>query len=238
MKSIIISLALCFTFNLLIAQGIESLPDLNGNLNDWYSSVNDLSSPIMKGTYFYYTQEQMVTQDQNPFYKQGWDQLGSITFEGRTYSNMNMVYNTSEDVLLIWSWDMRLEGIKSLLIDQTKIDAFIIHKDRFLSEKHANVGRPGFYRVIVEGENLALYAKEEKRGSLEGMYYEFEENRQYYLRYNERTFKYNRKSSLYRIFPEYKKQIRKYINTSFSSWKKGDERLLKATLTYCDSIVK
>lgn len=221
-----------------MAQGFEHLPSIGGDLETWYSSiVQDIESPVMQGTHFYKKEEQIITSDENPFYTKGWDRLGRISYEGRQYSKMNIIYNTSEDLLLVRSWEMGLNGTQSLLIDQTKIDSFIIHNDKFLSFKYAKVGDEGFYRQVMQGKNIGFYSKEIKTGDLDELVYEFNEQRLYYVRYRDKTYNFKQIPSLYKIFPEHKKEIKKFIRDNFSGVRKNNEVLFQRILNHFDLIV-
>lgn len=221
-----------------MAQGFEQLPSIGGDLEAWYNStVQGIESPIIQGTHFYKKEEQIITPDQNPFYGEGWDRLGKISYEGRQYSKMNIIYNTSEDLLLIRSWEMDINGTQSLLINQTKIDSFIIHSDKFLSFEYAKVGDEGFYRQVMQGKNVGFYSKEKKTGDLDGLIYEFEEQRHYYIRYRDKTYNFKQIPSLYRIFPEHKKQIKKFIKDNFSGVRKDNEALFQLILNHFDLLV-
>lgn len=225
----------------LMSQDFDQIPSLGGQLDDWYSSLgNTPPEPFMQGVYYYNGTEGAISPGQTPFYNNNWDRQGALTYEGRQYSNLIINYNTVKDVLLIWSWEMSKEGIQSLLIDQSKIDSFSIHNEKFVSYKYARVNSndsEGFYRKVMQGNNVICYAKEIKTGELEDLVYEFSESRGYFVQYKGETFNYNRRSSLYRIFPSYKKQIKQFIRENFSTWR-SDEQLLKYSLHYFDSIVK
>lgn len=241
MKGLLIVIIQCFLTTALLAQDFEQLPTLNGHLDQWYSEVSNQSlAPIMKGVYFFHGDEEILSPGQTPFYKKGWDQQGSVTFEGHHYPILNINYHIVKDLLLIWNWDMPIKGTPSLLVDQVKIDSFSIHNETFISNQHAKVTTNddyGFYRKVMQGNQVSCYAKETKTGQLEGVIYKYEEKRQYYIKYKENTYDYKRKSSLYKLFPEHKKVIKAYLRANYSPVRKG-EPILKNVLHHLDLMLE
>ncbi|WP_370086866.1 hypothetical protein [Ekhidna sp.] len=222
-----------------MAQDFNSLPTIGGDLDSWYSSIaNNINTPVLKGVYFYIQEDQMITPDQNPFYEEVWDYNGSMTYEGRLYQNMNLTYNVSSDQLLVWSSEMSKNGLKSLLINQSKIDSFTIHDHKFLNYRHAKIGDQGFYRKMMHGKHIICYSKVTKTGSLQGFDYEYEEQRKYWIKYKNSLTNYKRISSLYKIFPDFKKQIRNFLKENHFIFKDDKENRLQLILSYCDSLVK
>lgn len=192
----------------------------------------------MNGVHYYKREDQMITPDQNPFFEESWDHEGSLTYEGRQYPKSTITYNISEDILLIWSPEMNKGGQKSLMIDQSKIDSFQVHKQLFLNYKHAGIGNRGFYKKVMQGKHLTCMSKISKTGSLEDVDYIYEEKRQYWVRYKAKNHNYKRVSSLYQIFPSLKKQIKRYHNEIRFILREDKERYIQLMLYYCDSIVK
>ena len=235
--------AVIFTFlfglqNTITAQVYKHLPQLDGDLEGWHKTVaKNLDPPFMQGSYYFIDEKETMTPSQNPFYKEAWEENGTISYEGRIYSGINMIYNITNDVLLIWSYEMSKSNIKSLLINQTKIDSFIVHSEVFLRHDLAEIGVGGFYRKVMKGNHLSCFAKEKKTGELKDSNYEYEYDRQYYIKYHDKTFKYRGISSIYKMFPSHKKQIRKYMRQEGFIMRRKDEAVLKSVLSYCDNMV-
>lgn len=241
LKKILIPLFHFYVLSGLSAQDFDQFPTLNGNLEEWYSELTgNGDSPIMNGIYHYDENEELISPRQTPFYKMGWDYFGQITYEGRVFPRIDIIYNTSENLLLIRNSKMEKDGERSLLIDQTKIDSFTIHNDKFLHFNHAKVGQRGFYKLIMRGGNIECFGKETKMGQPKGSVYEFNENTNFYIRYKNQVHIYRQASSLYKIFPNQKKEIRRFIrdNLLFTVSRKNKESFLIAVLNYCDSIVE
>ncbi len=241
MKKLLILLVHFFVISGLAAQDFNQFPSLSGNLDTWYNGITENSeAPLMNGVYHYDEKEELITQYHTPFYKTGWDYYGEVTYEGRHFSRVDIIYNTSEDMLLVRNLNMEKAGVKSLLIDQSKIDSFTIHNDKFLSFEHANIGQKGFYKVIMQGESIDCFAKEFKIGQPAGTVYQFNKNTHYYIRYKGQIYNYRQVSSLYRIFPNLKKDIKRFMreNNSFTLSRKRKASFLSSILNYCDSIVE
>ncbi|MEM7297239.1 MAG: hypothetical protein AAF391_03115 [Bacteroidota bacterium] len=223
--------------NVGIAQDFEGLPNLGSSLDSWSNSAtDDIYSAILHGTYFYKTDEQLISPGESPFFE-GWDRNGAITYEGRHFNNINIIYNASEDLLLIWSLNMRKDDQKSLLINQHKIDSFTIHNQKFLNYRHVRIGTRGFYKKVMQGKHITCYSKFTKTGSLEELEYIYEEKSQYWIKYRDEIYEYKRISTLYKIFPEYKKQIRTYMNENRLAARLDRERFLQFMLYHCDKLL-
>ena len=225
---------------MVMSQKFEQLPPIGGDLDQWYSDVtHDIKAPIMKGVYFYHGEEEIISPGQTPFYKEGWDPQGTLTFEGRHFSNLNITYHIANDLLLIWNWDMDVDGTPSLLVEQSKIDSFQIHHEVFVHNRYAKIdmkGSSGFYRKVMYANQVSCYAKESKSGHLDGTIYKFDEKRQYFVRYDNVTYPYKRKSTLYKIFPDYKKEIKAFVRENYSSSRSSDWLLINV-LHYLDPML-
>lgn len=241
LKKILIPLLLFYVFSSSRAQGFDHFPTLNGDLEEWFSGLTGNSeTAIMKGIYHYDEKEELISPHQTPFYKTGWDYFGKITYEGRVFPRIDIIYNTSEDLLLVRNPKMEKDGERSLLISQSKIDSFTIHNDKFLYFKHAKIGKRGFYKLVMRGRSIQCFAKETKMGQPKGSVYEFNENTNFYIRYKNQIHTYRQASSLYKIFPNQKKELKRYIgeNLLFRLSRKNKESFLNSVLNYCDSIVE
>jgi len=199
--------------------------------------VNESETPIMNGVYHFHEKEELITRYHTPFYKAGWDQNGSVTLEGRYYPKVHLIYNSSEDLLLLWSSHMRKAGEKSLLINQSKVDSFTVHNDKFLHYRHAKLGNSGFYKAVVRGQKIQCFAKETKSSQLAGTVNEFNEKSTYFIRYAGVIHTYRQVSSLYSIFPAHKSEVKSYLRANPSN-RKDKASFLRSVLTFCDSIVK
>ncbi|MDW3194562.1 MAG: hypothetical protein R8G66_19445 [Cytophagales bacterium] len=241
MKKLLILFFCVHTISELSAQDFDQFPSLSGDIAHWYKAITTNSeAPLMNGTYYYDEHEELISQYHTPFYKTGWDYYGQITYEGRLFPRVDIIYNTSEDLLLIRNLNMEKAGERSLLIKQSKIDSFTIHNDKFLRFTHAKIGSAGFYKLIIRGKSMECFAKESKTGQPAGTVFEFNPKTNFYIKYKDEIHPYRQKGSLYKIFPAHRKEIKKYIreNSLFILSRKKKEVFLRSILNYCDSIVK
>lgn len=235
--------AVIFTFlfgllNTVTAQVYKHLPQIDGDLDSWHKTVaKNLDPPFMQGSYYFIDEKETMTPSQNPFYKEAWEENGTISYEGRIYSGINMIYNITKDVLLIWNYEMSKSNVKSILVNQAKIDSFVVHNEIFLRYDLAQIDGKGFYRLVMKGKHISCFAKEKKTGEFKDSNYEYQYDNQYHIRYQYKTFKYRGLSSIYKIFPGHKKQIRKYIRQEGFIMRGKNDAALKSVLSYCDNIV-
>lgn len=221
------------------AQGFNQLPNLDGDLDEWYRSISkETETPIMKGVYFFENELRPISATEHPFYGRVWDINGDVTFEGRQFKNLNIAYNIKKDFLLIWDWNMDKIGDKPLLVNQSKIDSFKIFDRRFVRSKYLGIDENGFSSVIMKGKKISCYTQKKKISINEDDGVNFKDKNKYFITYQNETYDYKKKSSLYKIFPDQKKLIRKYIAENVGFFEKDNDYHLQVVLEYCDLIVR
>lgn len=222
----------------LSAQNFMSLPELDGDLDFWYDTVvQDIQVPLLQGTFYFKDDNKSVTHKQNPFYNETWDPSGVIHFDGRPFGPIQLIYNSLEDIVLIWSWDVTLRDPKSLLVDQARVDSFRVHNDKFVNYKLAKIGKRGFYRVVMQGNRVACFAKEVKTIRLDGTAYEYKKKTLYSVTYRDQVYDCKTVSSLNKIFPDHKKQVRQHLRSNSYVFLSDKEFRLQFTLNYLDTIL-
>ena len=228
--------SLIFIVFTIKSQGLSSKPDLDGDLDIWFSSVSGENFyPFLEGSY-YFISEGSNSRYEHPFYQSIWTE-GSLVYEGRKYQDVTMAYNIVKDVLLIWNWDMKKGGEKSLLIDQNKVDSFVIHNDKFVGSTTLGMG-DGYHQEIHHGDSIGCYAKRYKLVEINQRSTEYTNKSDLIILYKGRMYNYRGKSTLFKIFPEYKKDIKRYIRKNIASYSRRNDDGLRQVLAYCESLMK
>lgn len=222
----------------LSAQSFDNIPNLDKNLDDWYLSVSQNSqAPILKGVYFYEDEARAITIKEHPFFGEVWDINGSLSFEERYFEKINLAYNIKKDVLLVWHWDMENSTTKSLQIDQSKVDSFRVHNQKFVHAKYTGLSEDGFYAEIIQGKKITCYAKKWKTSEINGAEIYFTEKSKYFIIYKNEIYDYRNKSALFKIFPDQKKQLKYYFKAIGNVFEKDNDLQTMTLLKYCESIV-
>ena len=195
------------------------------------------SRPFEEGILFNSKDPQTVTEHQ---YLQSLAWInGILVYEGRTFKDVTLNFNVYEDVLLVESKRMEVDGVKSLLIDQTKIDKFFIGGDEFVSYRAlTNPPMPsGFYEKYFDGERLDCYIKHKKAKYVTNEGVEYRNENQIYLLTDKSYFEYNSKKTFFTLFPEYKSELKAFFRNNSITLSKRKTEDLPRVLSYCDELI-
>ncbi|WP_373518713.1 hypothetical protein [Pricia sp.] len=189
----------------------------NKKYYNWFDQqIGTQNLQIYKGTA--YVEEYRTINEKHKFFKTSEFLPGSINYEGQPYYELQLKYDSYEDVLLINSKNgkgtvLRLNSakIKNFVIDAHKF----INTDRGIQEANEV---SGFYEVLLETSSFTLLKKNKKnilkKIRSELVYYEFKSDIEIYLNYKGKYYPIPKKRDLIRIFPEFKKNINAYYNTA------------------------
>ncbi|WP_289664644.1 hypothetical protein [Flavobacterium panacagri] len=138
---------------------------------------------------------------------------GSVNYDGQTYYDVNLKYNTYKDELILSPHGESKYSTISLIQDKTS--SFILNGKNFvnLNKKISTLPQltTGYYEVTVLRDGFNFYIKHFKK--LENktvdtkIYSNFIESNSYFVFYKENFYTSNSKSEILKIFPNQKKQI-------------------------------
>ena len=101
--------------------------------------------------------------------------------------------------------------------------------------------KAGYYIRLSEGEKMQLFCKEKyvlrQEVSLDGSFYYFERNTRYYLLYNDQYHTVKNKNSFFKLFPQYKKQINKFVKDHKLDFKLQADVSLSSLVNYCEELL-
>lgn len=170
-----------------------------------------------------------------PYFESDNLQMGSVSYQGRLYTDMNLFYNLVTDEVIIPDFP------RTALINlpQGKVDFFTIGKHVFVAlENNPSNGLPadGFYEELFQGEP-GMYARREKRlvvgtGSEENVYVSYNT---YYLKKNNRYYVVESKASLLDLLKDQEVPLKKYIRANklkFKIKKDLESSLVLTTMYY------
>ncbi|MFY0626726.1 MAG: hypothetical protein JXR07_10535 [Reichenbachiella sp.] len=210
--------------------------NLEGDTKQWYDNTVGIENiGILEGTFFLMPAQSPA---QHQVYKNlVWAQ-GDLLYKGQLYSEIDMMYNIYSDQLILRNLGVSSSMDQAILPDQNCIPSFTIHDDRFLylSDPLGPNMTPGFYQSRFDGKSLDLLIKWTKKQNTESNRVQYEEETSVFLSYNGQYSKYNGERSLLKLFPEHKREIKKYIRTNMGYLKKQvDENLVQAVI-FCDKL--
>ena len=160
---------------------------------------------------------------------------GSVTYDGQTYYDMNMMYDLDTDNLIV---TLKSGSVASFLqLIRSKVNEFTIDGSRFVyfdgfAENSTAVN--GFYEVLLENNSLSLLKKHKKNKKrrleeLDGnrAYYEFVDAYEYLLFAGGEYKNIESRSDIIKRYPNLKKEIKTFYNKNKKLKKNQPDIFLK-----------
>ncbi len=183
---------------------------LEGDLDAWYESKNrSVGSLEAVGTYLTVSAPFLSLKDQ--YISKYWE-LSNISYRGRVFHNVGLVYDTFLDVVFLKD-PLRSFPIK---VQQDHVEWFEIKGHHFERVE----GQEGFYEVLYNGDSHTLLKKVRivKKGEsshTEEAYYE--RTNKYLMKMNGQLKPVLKKSSFIKLFPSRKADINNYVKANLRS---------------------
>ncbi|NQZ78144.1 MAG: hypothetical protein HRT61_18870 [Ekhidna sp.] len=195
------------------------------------------AKPYEEGMIFLSDDPQSLSEHQN-LLSLGWIK-GTLVYDGRIFHEVDMNYNVFEDILLLLSLRMNTKHVKALKTDQKKIDEFVIGDRVFVN--HAEIkGAPkpsGFYEILFDGQHIDAFAKHGKWKMIQKDGVKYMEQKQVFLRDDNRFHEIKSITSLYRLYPSLKKELKLHVNRNGKRFTKRKTSDLPEILGYCDQLL-
>ena len=159
--------------------------------------------------------------------------IGNIHYDGQTYYDVSLKYALYNDELILNPYG-ESNRIGIVLI-QDKVDSFSINGKNFVKINKNNSSltdfATGYYETSPIGENFIFYIKHlkdiHKRIDGNGLYYNFTEKNQFFIKYKTLFYTINSKSDIIKIFPEYKKQINEFYSSNRKILKSDENQFME-----------
>lgn len=153
-----------------------------------------------------------TTGDNHLYYIDRYE-TGSLIYEGQSYYNIKLKYDTYRDLLVLNPFD-ESENI-GINVITTKVESFSIQDKNFvnINKKDLDVREftPGYYEENKITPDFKFYIKHHKNQQKvinEGILsYNFKENNSFFLDLKNKIYPIKSKNNIIKLFPEQKKQI-------------------------------
>lgn len=174
--------------------------------------------------------------DQNKFTK------GRIWFEDRVFDNILLNYDLEKDMLVVCEKDIHNKFIYYYL-NNSKVKAFTIQNANSPLEAHfikypstPTSTKSFFYQLLQDGEIKLLlrhkkYVLKETSEMILGKYVR---NEKIYLAHNNQLFRLRNRRSILNLFPDKKKQLKKYMRQNRLYPSKRNLTAFKSVVNYCN----
>lgn len=243
-KSLIGILFFCF-----VLQGVlhaQSLTDTSANLNtaitrvrdNFYKSIGDQSWLYNGEEYNYYD----PAIKGNPYLMDVKDwSPGSVTYNGFSYTNINMLYDIFNDQVIV----LLPNGVLPIILLSEKVSSFDLlgHRMVYLANKHLGNGtlKTGFYDELYGG-NTQILARREKSKQTQDTFQTiisyFLPSVSYYITKNGVYYPVNNQGEILAVLKDHKKELQQYIKGNNIKYRKDREQAMVKIAAYYDHLTE
>lgn len=174
--------------------------------------------------------------DNQPYYISSEFVDAVVVYNKREYHNQRVRLDTYTDNFLILSPD----GY-SIVLDRKKVEKVTYHSREIIRyNPPANSGlKEGYYLSLFSGNQLSLLGKERamKRILPSKVEFTFDRSTRYYLIRNGQHYQVKNRGSFTKLFPEFKKQIKKFSKDNQLNFRENREYSLAALGRYCNELL-
>lgn len=207
--------------------------DLDGDIDSWFQQINTNVPPYLQGIQYNIIGQ---TRNQHQYYKSlSWVE-GDLTFSGREFHKVEMLYNTYEDVLVIPNFGVKTSGVPAILLNQAHVDAFSMYGAKFIHLQDSQIPPPGkgFYELYYEGKNFTVLVKHSKLKDTSASGIVYKDKREAFILINDICYDLVNKKTLFNLYPEQKDELRKFMRNNDVKFSKQRQEGLKELLKFCD----
>ena len=206
--------------------------DLDQEVSLWFDDqLGREKSQIVLGNY----QAIQLSPGSHPFYKDKFWIEGTVKYRGEVFRKIKMRYNAFGDYLIISHPTNLTIADQPIKLNQNDISWFYLSDSKFKNYKSLTSNN-GMYNVLYEGSEIEFVAKRikleytERRSDPIG--YKAADN--YYLIIDNKLVSIKSKGNFGRIFPDLKKDIKKYAARYPSRISSKTENMYSALVSFCN----
>lgn len=206
--------------------------DLGVDVVAWYDDQIGLENAgLVVGTYHNWNR---ASRDSDPFLVSDRWALGTIRYRGQTYTGINLLYDVYEDLVYLQHPTKLIYSNQVIKLIPHQIEWFDFHGRRFyfINDKVLQ-HRPGFHEKLYEGQSVTLLAKRIKEQRIERTIF-FESADAFIIQVGNQYYPFKSRSSLNRLLPDYKKEIKQFVRDQKLVIQNGPESNLVALIRHCD----
>ncbi|MDH5381650.1 MAG: hypothetical protein OEW75_12400 [Cyclobacteriaceae bacterium] len=235
-RRILIVIVSSFLFiNVSIAQYKLEGFSVSDSTQGWlYSNLDPLNTKVVDGSYVELGRK---ISNSHPFFLQGNWTTGDIYFKNKLYTEQKMILDLEKNILYLGVTNEKIVGVQPILINQSHISYFTIYNRTFKYISTSKISIPsGLYEIIYEGNQISMFANRIKSLHFYVKYSSYVESDKYYMMMHNKLYPYRRRGDLLRLYPEQKKNIKKFIRTNKLNTQKGNDSSLSKIIEYCNSL--
>jgi len=212
---------------------------VSANITDFFTASLATGAPVYNGK-VHYPHPKFINGG-HAFFMVPQYQTGTVTYEGYTYPNVELMFDVIRGELLLKHFDQGTD----IVLDPEKVDAFSFLGHNFINikedEAQKNNLSSGYYDILYQGK-IALLVKRSKTVtenlSMAGVERSvFQHNRYYLLKDSVYTLLKNKKS-LTKLLRSTQNQNQQYIRNNQLNFRNDTENAMLSLVRYHDSITR
>jgi len=177
----------------------------------------------------------------DPFFVASVFSKGDLTLVGREFENVDLKFDIEQQKVILMGF-VDSVNFKIIVLNDNYIKYFSLHEKHFvnISNHLNNKSIKGFYELIYDGtfvfvksfekEFLGTYSNRYPNGKYSETIIE-----KYIIKDNIK-FKIKNKKSIFRVFPEQKFEIKKFMKDNKIKLRKASNTSLNNLMRYCDEV--
>ncbi len=204
--------------------------NLDENIDAWYNLLIEAENSIaQQGTYFPIKGQ---TSTNHQFYQSMDWAKGTLHIDGFKHENIDLLYNTFEDIILVKNLGQYPWLYKALKPNPKLITAFSVYAKDFINLPDSVAGHQ-FYEVLFNHPKIKLLSKRKKEKMIRSGQYEYQNKDQLWLIYDGKMTKINHKKQFYQLFPAHKKSLKNFMRSSLDYYESKTEIGILKIVKYC-----
>jgi hypothetical protein len=200
-----------------------------------FERIYGFNHELINGVQFY---NKYFRIQNHPYFQTEKSHLGSVTIDGKKFSNLLLNYNIYEQTLT-HEYSYFFEGLQKIILNMSSVDAFTL-EDHFFEKLNLNGTPPLFYQVI-RSEGLTCHIHWDKTiitNVSSSSYVESfsDPRRTYYLGINNQLLPFKNARTFLDALPANSiKQVKKYLRHKRIKFSKASPHEIKELLDFISS---
>ncbi len=199
----------------------------------WYNQAVGVNSPLYKGKEYL---DYNFRIEGNQYFQSDLWQKGSVFYEGQFYQDVTMKYDIANKVVILDHAQLPVP----ITLESSSVEHFSLlghHFIRLVADTTNAAVSTGFYDLLYDGNTQFLINREKVlRDEIDDrkLRFWFEEKDTYFIRKEGAYYKVKSKKSVLNVFPNHKKEIRKFLKKNKIKYRKQREEAIYLMVKYYD----
>jgi len=175
----------------------------------------------------------------HPFWIDSDWKTGKVCINGELFTNLLLRFDISVDELLLNTSNLNNQALQ-LCLNKNAISEFSLGERNFIEFPDYKINKEGkFCEICAEGKLSYLVTRKKSLIIASGSSTEFKykENIGNYLLYEGRLIKYKNKRTIYKLFPDQKKELRRFVYQNALTTTRNNTFNRTRLVEYCNILI-